>query len=78
MQKTPPSDEVLNEIANVVRAAMAGPDEEVLAIAAHVIVEGPNGPLGRSVVQPPEAADAVLRIIRNHLEGREERTWDGE
>jgi hypothetical protein len=78
VQKTPPSDEVLNEITNVVKAAMTAADERVLAIAAFVIVEGPNGPLGRSVIQPPDAADAVAKIIWRHLAGEDSLPWHGE
>jgi hypothetical protein len=78
MQNTPPSDEVLDEIANVVKATMTYPDEEVLAIAVTVFVQTPNGRMGRSVVQPPDAAEDVLEIIRRQLEGEDPRTWVGE
>jgi hypothetical protein len=76
--KTPPSDEVLDEITSVVTATMTYPDEEVLAIAVTVFVKTPNGRMGRSVVQPPDAAEDVLEIIRRQLAGEDPRTWDGE
>jgi hypothetical protein len=76
--KTPPSDEVLNEIANVVKATMTYPDEAVLAIAVTVFVETPNGRMSRSVVQPPDAAEDVLEIIRRQLAAEDPRTWVGE
>jgi dihydroorotate dehydrogenase len=72
MQNTPPSDEVLDEIANVVKATMTYPD------AVTVFVQTPNGRMGRSVVQPPDAAEDVLEIIRRQLEGEDPRTWVGE
>jgi hypothetical protein len=78
MQKIPPSDEVLDQISNVVKAAMTSPDEEVLAIAAFVIVEGPSGPMGRSVIHPPDAADSVAKILWRQLAGEESQPWHGE
>jgi hypothetical protein len=78
VQKTPPSDEVLNEITDVVKATMTYPDEEVLAIAVTVLVEGPNGAMGRTVVQPPDAGEDVLEIIYRQLAGEDPRTWHGE
>ncbi len=69
MQKTPPSDEPLQEITNAAAAALTSPGETVTAIAVFILIEGgPDGLRGQWAIYPTGASDAVLRFLRDDVD----------
>jgi hypothetical protein len=67
MQNTAPSDEGLQEIVKVVQAVMLRPGETLSGALVYVLVDGPNGDMGRWVVSPADAHEAVLRLLRKEI-----------
>lgn len=67
MQRTPPSDEALQQITNAAAAALASPGESVIGIVVWALIEGPEGPTsarGQWAIYPTGASDAMLRQLR--------------
>jgi hypothetical protein len=67
MQNSPPSDEAFLEIYEAVGKVLARPGETVTAVFVHILVDGPDGDMGRWIISPKDAYEAVLRIVDREI-----------
>lgn len=67
MPKAPPSDEAFQELYEVATKILARPGERITSVFISILVDGPDGDMGRWIVSPADAYEAALRIVDRQI-----------